>query len=107
MPMEASENPHNCDEIMAEFKNHSSHKCQKNGECIRFLQLYIDNMACKNKDHEFLEGINDCSICCEYFQTHDCIKRNLKSKTKSLELSDDFVNKLRHQLLKENYYTKK
>lgn len=95
-----------CEEILAEFKSKSSHACKKNGECIKYVQLYLDNMACKHKDAAFLQGVKDCDACCEYFQINDCIKNNLKTKIGQIELSDDFVNKIKHSLQKENYYTK-
>lgn len=95
-----------CDEILTEFKKHSSHTCKKNGDCIQFLQLYLDNMACKNKDAEFLKGVSDCIPCQEYFKINDCIKTNLKSKLESLPVPEEFFRKVQ-QNISENYYLNK
>ena len=97
----------NCEQLIAEFKQHSSHNCQKNGECIKYIQLYLDNMACKLKDSDFLKGTSDCKTCCDYFQINDCIKNNLKNKVYELELSSDFIDKVKNSVYQENYYTKK
>ncbi|MFN0047637.1 MAG: hypothetical protein ACKVOU_00790 [Cytophagales bacterium] len=103
--MQAEDKKLTCEEILAEFKSISSHNCKKDGGCVQYLQLYLDNMACKQKDAEFLQGISDCEKCCEYFQINDCIKNNLKNKAYQLELSDDFVQKIQGSLQKENYYS--
>lgn len=105
--MQAPDNQLSCEEILAEFKCMNSHNCKKDGGCIKFLQLYLDNMACKHKDAEFLNGISDCKACLEYFQINDCIKNNLKNKCLELDLSDDFVQKIKGTIQKENYYQAK
>ncbi len=69
-----------CEEILEQFKNKCSRSCLKNGDCIQYIQLYLDNMACKNADKYFLDGTKNCAICSEYFKINDCIKGNLKSK---------------------------
>lgn len=84
-----------CEEILAEFKNHCSRSCHKNGECIKFIQLYIDNMACKSADKYFLDGTKNCQPCSEYFKINECIKNNLKSKIQDIIIPQDLEQKLK------------
>lgn len=78
-----------CEQIISEFQNQCSRSCEKNGQCIKFIQLYLDNMACKNADKYFLDGIKNCRECSEYFKIHDCIKTNLKSKSSAVAVPVD------------------
>jgi hypothetical protein len=93
-----------CEEILHEFKEKCSRSCHKNGECIKFVQLYLDNMVCRDKEAYFLEGIKNCPKCTEFYQINECIKNNLKNKCKELSVSDDFITQLKSNLQKENYY---
>lgn len=78
-----------CDEILEQFRNKCSRSCLKNGECIQYIQLYLDNMACKNADKYFLDGTKNCAKCSEYFKINNCIKDNLKSKIRELECPNE------------------
>jgi len=90
-----------CEQILEEFHNACSRSCKKDGACIKFVQLYLDNMACRNKDAYFLAGTKNCQPCSEYLKVHDCIKDNMKSKLLTPELTDDFIEKLRENCKKE------
>lgn len=78
-----------CEEILEEFKSKCSRTCKKDGECIKFIQLYLDNMACKHADKYFLDGTKNCKPCSEYFKINDCIKGNLKSKVGEVQVPAD------------------
>jgi hypothetical protein len=105
--MDSNEIKKSCDELIADFKKQSSENCDRKGQCIKYVQLYLDNMACRNRDASFLKGVLDCEVCCNYFQLNDCIKKNLKNKVIDLEIGDDFVQKVKDRMFQENYYTKK
>jgi hypothetical protein len=83
-----------CEEIIDEFRSKCSRSCMKNGECIKFIQLYLDNMACKNADKYFLDGTRNCQPCTEYFKVHDCIKDNLVNKCKEVKVPQDLEARL-------------
>ena len=78
-----------------ELKSKCSRSCNKDGECIKFVQLYLDGMACKVKDAYFLDGICDCPPCSEYFKLHECIKVNLKTKMEEVPLPDNLSDKIK------------
>lgn len=88
-----------CEEILEKFRSKCSRSCNKDGECIEFIQLYLDNMACKNADKYFLDGTKNCNTCSEYFKINDCIKNNLKSKIGNLNCPDDLENLIKNQIL--------
>ena len=83
-----------CEEILTEFKNQCSRSCKKDGECIKFIQLYLDNMACKSADKYFLDGTKNCQPCAEYFKINDCIKNNLRTKIYDIAVPSDLEAKL-------------
>lgn len=87
-----------CEEILDKFRNKCSRSCKKDGECIEYIQLYLDNMACKNADKYFLDGTKNCETCNEYFKIHDCIKSNLKSKIGNLQCPDNLESIIKSQI---------
>ncbi|TAG56344.1 MAG: hypothetical protein EAZ27_05215 [Cytophagales bacterium] len=87
-----------CEEILNQFKNKCSRSCLKNGECIQYIQLYLDNMACKNADEYFLDGTKNCLSCHEYFKINDCIKNNLKSKINEICCPEELENRIKNSL---------
>jgi len=89
-----------CEQILEEFHNACSRTCKKDGSCIKYVQLYLDNMACKNKDAFFLEGTKNCKPCSEYLQIHDCIKKNLKSKVETPEIQPSFFDQVLEKCVK-------
>ncbi|MDX2196600.1 MAG: hypothetical protein NW207_09300 [Cytophagales bacterium] len=77
-------------ELLQELNISCDKACQKNGECTQLIQLYIDGVACREKNKEFLQRIYNCEPCQHYFHIHDCIKTNLKSKVNSKDLPEGF-----------------
>jgi hypothetical protein len=84
-----------CEEILDEFRSQCSRSCKKDGSCIKFIQLYLDNMACKSADKYFLDGIKNCGNCSEYFKINDCIKTNLRSKASEITVPVDLELRLK------------
>lgn len=87
-----------CQEILDKFKNQCSRSCTKQGECIEYIQLYLDNMACKNADKYFLDGTKNCIKCSDYYKINDCIKNNLKTKIENKICPDDLESLIKKQI---------
>ena len=86
------------EDLIEELKSKCSINCQKNGECIPTLQLFLDGVACRVEYKYFLDGICNCTTCCDYFNIHDTIKECVKCKNEEKSIPKELQENVKNLL---------
>lgn len=73
-------------------------ECKYNVECVKLLQLIIDNEADEDQKKYFSEHLKKCVHCVKYYDLEQQIKQTLKTKIPKKNIPTGLVESIKYQI---------
>ena len=77
------------------FKKTFSNHCD---ECLRLLELILDDEATEKEKESFTKHIENCKSCYEHYNLELTIRKVIKEKIESQPVPTDLVNSIKTQV---------
>lgn len=72
--------------------------CPDEQNCLKVLELVLDNEASEEEVEKYFEHVNQCWTCYENYNLEKSIRELIKTKCEQRTVPEDLANKIRQQI---------
>lgn len=72
--------------------------CLEDGRCLESLQLILDGEASQSDEETFMNNLEICMPCYNYYNMDKAVKELIQTKIVKVKMPEDLVKKLKFQL---------
>ncbi len=73
-------------------------KCQESKKCIEMLQIILDGEASEEEQQYFLNHVEECAPCYQYYNLEKTIRLVLKQKIEKKPIPEDLIESIKAKI---------